>query len=418
MSDHYDDVLSTLQQHYSSVERYYGHTVYKLSKDGFAYLRYSSKSVIGKKKRVDKYFFGIETDTIEKLNHFDFAVILICGNANLTFVIGKDAFLSIINDVPVTGSQWKLNVFCSEESDELQVTGKPRINISGFKNQFESIFSKIIYLEKRITKEEFRQTHERPKVIQLSESESLRSNLISTSVKSDEPGLFEEAIACSFRSFGFESEHVGGPGNTDVLISSPYRVIIEAKTTTRDSIGKIYFTRLKQHKEKNRADFIVVICNDFAPSVGRDAEIEQSLLIRTELLCRLLDLNEQYPLSPFDLESLFEITGLLKEEHLRDLAARPAKLKGQIGNLPAIVQSIDNEKRSLDEVFGRYQMRCTQLSVAPLEKTQFNAVIDFLAMRFIGVIVKESSLYCREVAEDIAVRRLSKIGGAIYETTK
>ena len=416
MANHYSNILKKLEARYKSLERYYGQTVYKLSKDGFVYLRYSSKTIIGKKKKVDKYFFGIEKDFIEKLKDYDFTVILICGKENLNFILNKDTFFSIIDGVPLSRSQWKINLFCTEETNELQVTGKPRINISEFKNRFDLIFSRIIY--KEITKQEFNKEEKKPKFIKLPESEKIKLNLISNSIKSDNPSLFEEAIASCFKFLGFTCDHIGGAGNTDVLLSIPYRVIIEAKTTTRDSIGKIYFTRLKQHKGKHNADYIVVISNDFKPSVIRDAEIEDSLLIQTKLLCKLLDLNDEYPLSPIDLKYIFQLKGLLKEEDLKNLRDRFVNLKEKIESLSAIIQSTDNQKRNLDEVFGRYQMKCTELDTGILDKFQFEAFIDFLAMPFIGVIVKESDLYYREVSEDIAMKRLNKIGGGIYETSK
>ena len=258
----------------------------------------------------------------------------------------------------------------------------------------------------------------KPEVIQLSEAEKIKSEIISNSTKSNKPSLFEQAIASCFKFLGFKCEHIGGSGNTDVLINSPYRVIIEAKTTTRASIGRIYFTRLKQHKEKHQADFIAVICNDFEPSVVRDAEIEDALLIRTRLLCKLLDLNEVYPLAPFDLKYIFQLKGLLKEEELQNLRNRLVTLNEKIKNLSIIIQSIDNQRRNLDEIFGRYQMKCAELNVTSLDRIQFKAFVDFLAMSFIGIVVKKNDLYYREVSKDTAIKRLNKIGNSIYETSK
>jgi len=416
MANHYSNILKRLETEYKSLERYYGQTVYKLSKDGFVYLRYSSKKIIGEKKKTDKYFFGIETDTIEKLKDFDFTVILICGEENLNFILNKDIFFSIIDGVRISRNQFKINLFCTKEMDELKVTGKPRINISEFKNRFDLILTRIIYRE--ITKQDFYKEEKKTKFIELPKIERIKSKLISNSTKSNKPSLFEEAITTYFKYFGFQCQHIGGAGNTDVLVSNPYRVIIEAKTTTKESIGKIYFTRLKQHKEMNQADFIAVVCNNFEPAVIRDAEIENTLLIQTNLLCKLLDLNDEYPLSPSDLKYIFQLKGLLKEENLRSLRNRLVSLKGKIKNLSTIIQSVDNKKRNLDELFGRYQMKCAELNISSLDRIQFTAFIDFLAMSFIGVITKECDLYYREVSENIALKRLNKVGGCIYETSK
>ena len=414
MINHYSNILKKLEAEYRALERYYGQTVYKLSKDGFVYLRYSKREKTGK----EKYFFGLDKDAIEKLKRFDFTVILVCGEEDINFMLNKNFVLSITDGLKISGSRWLINIYNTGGGWYLKVSGKERIDISDFKNRFDLIFSKIIYLEKEITKEKFREDKGKPELIELSEAEKIKSNLISSSIKSDKPSLFEEAIASCFKFLGFEWEHIGGAGNTDVLVSMPYRVIIEAKTTTRSSIGKIYFTRLKQHKEKHNADFIAVICNDFEPSVIKDAEIKNTLLIQTNLLSKLLDLNDEYPLSPCDLKYIFQLKGLLKEESWQDLRNQLANFNEKIANLSIIIQSIDNQKRNLDEVFGRYQMKCTELNTSTLDKIQFKAFIDFLAMRFMGVIAKENSLYYREVSEDIATKRLNKIGGGIYETSK
>lgn len=416
MGNHYNEILSQLKEKYSFVKRYYGQTIYKLSKDGFVYLRYSSGDKSGK----EKYFFGLEKEAIEMMKNYDFSVIFVCASGKNFFIINKDHLLSIIAGVAIKGNQWKVNIYKKEDGIwYLRVTGKEKIDVTNFKNSFDSIFSKIFYIEKEVTKEKFLKEKPISETIQLSEAEKIKSKLISLSTKSNKPSLFEEAIASCFKFLGFECEHIGGAGNTDVFISAPYRIIIEAKTTKKDSIGKIYFTRLKQHKKKHQANFIAVVCNDFEPSVIRDAEIEDTLLIQTKLLIKLLDSNDEYPLSPSDLRYIFWLKGLLREENLQNLRNRYVNLKANIKNLYIIIKSIDDRKRNFDEMFGRYQMKSTELNVKNvLNKNQLLAFIDFLAMPFMGVVVKENSLYCREISEDIAIKRLNKIGGGIYEAIR
>jgi len=407
MTNHYSNILKKLEAEYQALERYYGQTVYKLSKDGFVYLRYSKRGKTGK----EKYFFGLDKDAIEKLRRFDFAVIFVGGEEDINFILNKDFILSIIDGLKISGNRWLINIFNKENVWYLKVSGKERVDISDFKNRFDLIFSKIIYLEREITKEEFHEEKEKPELIELSEVEKIKSNLISSSIKSDRPSLFEEGIASCFKFLGFGCEHIGGAGNTDVLVSVPYRVIIEAKTTTRDSIGKIYFTRLKQHKEKYNADFIAVICNDFEPSVIKDAEIENSVLIQTKILCKILDLNQEYPLSPLELEYIFQMKGLVREEDLQRLGNRFADVGDKVQSLPIIIKSVDSEKRNADEIYGRYQIKCEELDINYLSRDEFIALINFLSMSFINLITKENNLYYRNISEDIAMKRFSKIGG-------
>jgi len=407
MTNHYSNILKELKTEYRALERYYGQTVYKLSKDGFVYLRYSKREKTGK----EKYFFGLEKDAIEKLKKFDFTVIFVCGEEDVNFMLNKDFILSIIDGLKISTGRWLINIYNIENVWYLKVSGKKKIDISDFKNRFDLIFSKIVYLEKEITKEEFREEKRKPKLIELSEVEKIKSNLISSSIKSDKSSFFEEAITSYFKFLGFECEHIGGAGNTDVLVSIPYRVIIEAKTTTRGSIGRIYFTRLKQHKEKHNADYITVICNDFEPSVIKDADIENSVLIRTKILCKILDLNQEYPLSPIDLEYIFQMKGLLKEEDLQRLENRFVDVRDKVRNLPIIIKSVDSKKRNVEEIYGRYQIKCEEMDIKYLNRDEFIAFINFLSMPFINLITKENNLYYRNISEDIAIRRFNKIGG-------
>lgn len=413
MANHYSNVLKKLEAKYRSLERYYGQTVYKLSKDGFVYLRYSKREKTGK----EKYFFGLDKDAIEKLKKFDFTIIFVCGEEDINFILNKDLILFIIDGLRASGNRYLINIFNRENTWYLKVTGKARIDISDFKNKFNLIFSNVIYLEKEVSKEDFYKEERKPEFIELSEVEKIKSSLVSNSTRSNKPSLFEEAISNCFKFLGFECEHIGGAGNTDVLISIPYRVIIEAKTTTRDSIGKIYFTRLKQHKDKYQADFIVVVCNNFEPSVIKDAEIESSVLIQTKILCKILDLNQEYPLSPLDLKYIFQIKGLLREEDLQKLRNRVVDVKNKIKNLPVIIKSVDCKKRNLDEIYGRYQMKCEEVGIRYLSRDEFMAFINFLSMPFLGLVTKEGALYYRDISEDIAMKRFSKVGG-LYEFPK
>jgi hypothetical protein len=413
MSSHYKDILTQLKEECSSVERYYGQTVYKISKDGFVYLRYSSGDKSGKRK----YFFGLDKDAIGLMKNYEFSVIFVCGSGENSFIINKDYMLSIIDSVPVRGNQWKVNIHKKNNVWELKVTGKEGLDVTDFKNRFDLIFSRVFYIEREITKEEFLKEKPKSEAIMLSEAERTKSKLISCSTKSTKPSLFEEAIASCLELLGLECRHIGGAGNTDVLINKPYRIIVEAKSTSRDNIDKIYFTRLKQHKLKHEANSIVVVSNGFAPSVIRDAEIENVLLMPTRLMCKIIDVHEEYPLSPYDLEYVFQRNGLLRDEDLHRLTNKFLSVREKMNNLLLVVKSVDNTKRNLDELYGRYQIRCEESDVGYLAKDEFTAFVNFLAMPFLGLMVKENDLYCRKTSEKAAVRRLNKLGGTLCETT-
>jgi len=412
MTDHYSHILERLKSEYESVERFYGRTVYKLTKRGFVYLRYSRRAKTGH----ERYFFGLEKDAIRKLSNSEFTVIFVCGQGTDNFVINKDLLLSIVDEAKIAGNQWKVNIYPREKKWYLKVSGKKRVEISNFRNRFDLILSRIIFLEREIAKITVQEESEKPDSQLLSDAEQIKSQLMSSSIESKNPKLFEESIVKCFNFLGFECEHIGGSGNTDVLVSKPYRIIVEAKATTRTSLSKIYFTRLKQHKKKHRAHGIVVVANGFEPSVIRDAEIENTTLLKTESLCELIDIHNEYPLQLHDCQRFLSIVGLLREDELIDIRKGVDKRRRKLEALPVIIQSVDTQKRSLDEIFGRYQIKCEEASKTCLDKSDFSALIEFLSLSFTSLLVKEGSLYCRELGDESALKLLGKIGLNIHES--
>lgn len=92
-------------------------------------------------------------------------------------------------------------------------------------------------------------------------------------------------------------------------------------------------------------------------------------------------------------------------------------VKNKIKNLPVIIKSVDCKKRNLDEIYGRYQMKCEEVGIRYLSRDEFMAFINFLSMPFLGLVTKEGALYYRDISEDIAMKRFSKVGG-LYEFPK
>ena len=360
----------------------------------------------------NKYFFGLEKDAIDLMKKYDFCVIFVCEHSEDTFIIPKDTILAIIKDLDTIRNQWKINIFDNNDIWHLKVTGKERFDITKFRKNYDYIFSRIIY-EKEVFKDEDKETETSNIKIEIEKTELIKSKLIKLSTFSKKSKLFEESISEFFTYFGFVCEHLGGAGLTDVLITEPYRIIIEAKTTSRDSIDKIYFTRLKQHKIKHDADYIVVISNDFSPSVVRDAEIENVVLMKTKILCDILDLDKYYPLSALDLEFIFKKTGLFNDELLNRIKSKIYDITNKINNIPFVVRSLDEEGRNADEIYGRYQMKCEESNIEHLNKEDFLTLLDFMSFPLIDLIKKENNIYYKNLGDDLVIRRL-KFYGVLY----
>lgn len=147
--------------------------------------------------------------------------------------------------------------------------------------------------------------------------------------KIDDPGIFEDAIRESFRLLGFEAEHLGSPGETDVLATAPlgpeaFSVVLDAKTTSHDKVTErqISWPSLEEHRDKHKANYIAAVGPDFA---GGDllerARKYKVLLIQTDTLVQLLRMHEKVAFNLEELKEIFDKTGLLLLDDCPQLVA-------------------------------------------------------------------------------------------------
>jgi|GEM_PF-1504987 len=402
MSDHYQSILNTIKSYCSDISKVHGSTLFKLSRDGYLYLRYSKPN----KNDPSKYYFGLEVDTIKGMMNKEFSVIFVCGRNNDNFIINKDDILDIIDNVEYRGNQWKINIFNKVEQWTLKVTGKERINISQYKNRFDILFSRTLIREKIIFKERIKDktniSHGDEQIIRLEDQ------IKKASSKSNEPKVFEKSIFEYFQYLGFSCELIAKAGTTDILIKEPFIAILEVKSKAKGKLDRINYSRLKQHKEKHNANYICVVCFDFSPACIRDAEIENISLWKVSTLLDLLKLNEDYPLCPTELEILFKEKGILNSNSLEQLKFR-VNIKGIIQSTTHIIKSIGQEKRTIDELYGRYHFMCERENEKAVDKDTFNTLLNFLSISQFKIVKKDQLDYNLTIKEEIAFKRLNKL---------
>ena len=413
MIDHYKPIITKLNKDLKSLELYHGLTVYKFAKEGFIYLRYSGGSKTG-----DKFFFGIEENTIKILTDFDFSMIFVCGKEDIKFVINKDIILRLLKNVKISSGQWKVNILFKDDEWFLKVSGKDKFRVTEYLNRLDLILSKSFFVENIPAAKTIELNQDNENKENSNQLNIIIKNLKLSSILSNEPDLFEKEVLNAFNFLGFNGKHIGGSGNTDVVIESPYRMILETKTTRKVSIAKIYFTRLKQHQIKNNAEYIIILANKFSPSVVRDAEIEMAILLNTETLCKILKIHEKFPLVPTDLEFIFKKPGLVQEKDLVEFFSRHQRLLVLTKNFQIILKAVNNKKKPIDEIYGRYQMLCEKSSFDSLDKKDFNNMLNFLAIPSFSLVIRVNNEYYLNIDNKIASERLAKIGELLNESFK
>jgi hypothetical protein len=151
------------------------------------------------------------------------------------------------------------------------------------------------------------------------------------------PEIFEKNITEAFDYLGFDSKHIGGSGEPDVILSAlngvkNYTVIIDCKTD-KSSISdqRVDWPTLKDHQKKNNADYVAVVAPSFSGSRIENRAIEYNvLLLDTNIIFKLLELHNKYPFTLIDLKYIFEKKGLFKEQYIKDYEDI---LKSNINNL-------------------------------------------------------------------------------------
>jgi len=93
----------------------------------------------------------------------------------------------------------------------------------------------------------------------------LSVTLRQTQRDSDNPSQFEKAVAEAFSFLGFNTKHIGGRDEPDVLLED-IKAIIDSKTTKEGVISERYinFDAMERYRDNHFASFIAVVAPGFS----------------------------------------------------------------------------------------------------------------------------------------------------------
>jgi len=139
------------------------------------------------------------------------------------------------------------------------------------------------------------------------------ARLHETANNGTDPDAFERETAEAFRLLGFESQWIGGAGQTDVLLEAPlgkhasYRVVVDCKSTSRGTVSQqIDWDTIDEHRIKHRADYAVIVAPGFGGGrLAERAERHEALMLTVDDLSELLIQHQKTPLSLHTYRSLF-----------------------------------------------------------------------------------------------------------------
>ncbi|MGB2569280.1 restriction endonuclease [Micromonospora citrea] len=250
--------------------------------------------------------------------------------------------------------------------------------------------------------------------------DSLTASLRNYSNRGDASTEFEATVADAFRFLGFQAEHLGGSGRTDVVITAElpaadrYRSIVETKSSASGIItdNLIKFDALKDHQKKHRTDYGMVVGPDFSTRVREWATNNNFTLLTVEDLIGLLSRHERYPLTLVELRLLFERTG----DDLADIEEQYGAAERTADLLAKLIELLHNEANEDDPLMNgfisneniHYALR-KEMNPRP-SASSIEECLQFLSHEFVRGAIKSGSKYKLTDAPSNIMRRLSGLG--------
>jgi hypothetical protein len=224
------------------------------------------------------------------------------------------------------------------------------------------------------------------------ESEDLTQELIKSVRDSTNYIVFEKNVARALNELGLGAERIGGPDRTDVFVKSPFKAIVECKTSVSGSLSQVNFTRMKRHKKKADAEFAAIASESFDPAVIEDAITEGVALIQTNLLAELLSLNLQFPLGAEYIRLIFASKGLPAEDVIDHIRSYVVTMGLRSQELVSFLGVLDAEDRSIDEIKGRFEgkegKRCRTDDLRAMLEFLSNPILEIVGKGEIGYHLK------------------------------
>lgn len=145
-------------------------------------------------------------------------------------------------------------------------------------------------------------------------TEALAREVVEASTDSKNHDRFEGAVRDAFELLGFEAQHLGGSGRTDVLLvaglggEGSYRVTVDAKTVGAGILvdQQVDWTTLVEHRRQHQADYSLLVGP--RPASGRlmqRADTYKVAVLSANRLAELCSRHVRFPLGLADYRCLF-----------------------------------------------------------------------------------------------------------------
>lgn len=384
-----------------TIKKLFGQSFYELNSTATLYFRFS-------RAHKNTFFFGVESDDLFNYKDKNLFILFICENEEEIVVLPAEDFLGMVEGTKPISNQWKVNIFNESNRFSLRIAGKGKYDVTQNLNRFDfrpkefrtselPSIGPLIPIDKQKERKPSGERH----VI----AATLDDKLINSSTDSKHPTTFEKVVSEVFEKLGFKVKHIGGAGNTDILIESPFRGIIECKSTT-GKLNHINIPRLKRHRKENEGSFLLVVSIDFERAVIRDSESEECALLPVEVLKEILLLSQRFTFPPFELESIFKKAGLITLSDIERLKSLEKQYQEKVNSVMRVIKSLDFKKRELKEIKGRLEYESEQKHQKEIKESDLIDILNLLSSPLFSIVDKKDSMYYSRYTHLQAVEKI------------
>lgn len=188
-------------------------------------------------------------------------------------------------------------------------------------------------------------------------SKRLQESSVDPNIEGKNSGrAFEEAIVDIFSYMGFNAKHIGGSGDTDVVLKWKQNgnictAIVDGKSKSNGQVshGDISDIALNTHKEKNNADYVAIIGSKFSGNTIKNFAIKKEYaLITDKQLIEIAKAADELGLTLEEMALMFKVPdGFSQLEEIISLKRRELEI------ISEIIRQFGNEQELLGSLSPR-----------------------------------------------------------------
>ena len=253
----------------------------------------------------------------------------------------------------------------------------------------------------------------------------LVDRIASASTASSNHTEFELAVRDAFAFLGFEAEHLGGPGKTDVLLRAPlgltssYVVTINAKTSASGELteGQVNWVTELEHRDKHEADYAMLVGPNCSDRRLLDRARRMSIaVLSAQGLVDLCQKHSCQPLGLLDYKSLFESGGMADLAHVEQ---RFKEAERCVALAKRLLDAIGSDGEHLGPRLARDLHGRLYVDTGTIVATQdeIQDLLDTLASPIVGAIHGDrESGYVLSCSPTVTAERLRILGKALSDS--